>query len=180
MFSPEFKGEQIARVERGEVTLAELSRELEVYPSVVRRWKQRFDQGALTAVGADDAVVPARLLREAEGRIRELERALGRKAMEVEILRAGQQEVKKDGAGTAGPSRHGTPDEPGVPDAGGEAEHGVPPRRASVSFLPAAGGRGGAGSDPVGGSGAGHLRAPAGHGGGEKEARRTTGSRSGG
>lgn len=95
LFSPEFKREQIARVMRGEVTLAELSRELDVSPSVVRRWKSRFDRGALAGVGSNDEVVPARLLREAESRIRELERALGRKTMEVEILRAAQQEVKK-------------------------------------------------------------------------------------
>ena len=40
-------------------------------------------------------VVPASQLREAQGRIRELERALGRKTMEVEILQMAQEEVKK-------------------------------------------------------------------------------------
>jgi hypothetical protein len=35
------------------------------------------------------------VLREAQARIRELERALGRKTMEVEILRAAQELVKK-------------------------------------------------------------------------------------
>jgi hypothetical protein len=39
--------------------------------------------------------VPAFKLREAEQRIRELERALGRKTMEVEILQAAREEVKK-------------------------------------------------------------------------------------
>jgi transposase-like protein len=37
LFTPEFKREQIGRVVRGEVTMAELSRELEVSPSLVRR-----------------------------------------------------------------------------------------------------------------------------------------------
>jgi hypothetical protein len=40
--------------------------------------------------------VPASQLREAQGRIRELERALGRKTMEVEILQMAREEVKKD------------------------------------------------------------------------------------
>jgi transposase len=40
-------------------------------------------------------VVPASHLREAYAKIRELERALGRKTMEVEILRAAQEIVKK-------------------------------------------------------------------------------------
>ena len=95
LFSADFKREQIERVIRGEMTLAGLSRELDVSPSVVRRWKGRYEQGARTAVKSNDDVVPARLLREAEGRIGELERTLGRKTMEVEILQAAQREVKK-------------------------------------------------------------------------------------
>ena len=95
LFSAAFKREQIERVVRGEMTLTGLSRELDVSPSVVRRWKRRYEQGALTAVQSNDDVVPARRLREAEGRIRELERTLGRKTMEVEILQAAQREVKK-------------------------------------------------------------------------------------
>ena len=61
-----------------EVTAAELSRELQVSYSVVKRWKQVFEQGAATAVAANSAVVPLERLRGAEQRIRELERALGR------------------------------------------------------------------------------------------------------
>jgi len=80
---------------RGEITLAELTRELDVSSSVTRRWKRLYEQGGSAAVSANEDVVPARLLREAEQRIRELERALGRKTMEVEILRAAQEEVKK-------------------------------------------------------------------------------------
>ena len=95
LFTAEFKREQIGRVVSGEVTLAELSRELQVSPSVVRRWKQLVEVGAQTAVAADGAVVSAAQLREAEQRIKELERALGRKAMEVEILQAARDEVKK-------------------------------------------------------------------------------------
>ena len=40
LFTAEFKREQASRVLRGEVTVAELSRELEVSPSLVRRWRQ--------------------------------------------------------------------------------------------------------------------------------------------
>jgi transposase len=40
-------------------------------------------------------VVAASELVSAQARIRELERALGRKTMEVEILRAAQEVVKK-------------------------------------------------------------------------------------
>ena len=95
LFTPEFKKQQIGRVLRGEVTLSELTRELDVSPSVVRKWKRLFEQGSTAAMGANGDVVPAHRLREAESRIRELERALGRKTMEVEILQAAQEEVKK-------------------------------------------------------------------------------------
>jgi transposase len=95
LFTPEFKKQQIDRVLRGELTLAELTRELDVSASVTRRWRRLFEQGSSVAMGANGDVVPARLLKEAEAKIRELERALGRKTMEVEILQAAQEEVKK-------------------------------------------------------------------------------------
>lgn len=94
-FTPEFKREQVARVLGNELTFAELSRELSINQSVVRRWQLLVDRGSQTAVAANEDVVPASALRLAEGRIRELERALGRKAMEVEILQAARDEVKK-------------------------------------------------------------------------------------
>jgi len=95
LFTSEFKREQIGRVLRGEKTLSELSRELDIKRSVLARWRHLIEKGGETAVGANEEVVPVSRLREAEHRIRELERALGRKTMEVEILRAAQVEVKK-------------------------------------------------------------------------------------
>jgi transposase len=95
IFSADFKQEQLARVERGEVTMAELARELGVIPGLVRRWKYLVQKGGQTAVTANEPVVPVSALRAAEQRIKELERALGRKTMEVEILRTAQEEVKK-------------------------------------------------------------------------------------
>jgi transposase len=95
LFTTEFKRAQIARVLGGEITQAALVRELDVSPSVVRKWKRLFEHGSEVAVQANGDVVPAQQLREAERRIRELERALGRKTMEVEILQAAQEEVKK-------------------------------------------------------------------------------------
>ena len=94
-FSPEFKREQIGRVIRQELTLADLSRELDVQPAVIRRWKHLVDRGSTAAIAANDDVVPASELRAAQQRIRELERLVGKKAMEIEILQAARDEVKK-------------------------------------------------------------------------------------
>ncbi len=44
-------------------------------------------EGALVAVGADERVVPASEAKQLKARIRELERLLGKKTMEAEILR---------------------------------------------------------------------------------------------
>jgi len=95
IFTAAFKQEQVRRVVRQEVTLAELARELAVSPSVVRRWHHLSANGSSAAVSADEDVVPASELRAAQHRINELERALGKKVMEIEILHAARDEVKK-------------------------------------------------------------------------------------
>jgi transposase len=95
LFTAQFKQEQIARVSRGELTVPELSRELAVSPSVVRRWLRLSTHGSAAAVQANEDVVPASALRAAQQQIKELERALGKKAMEIEMLQAAREEVKK-------------------------------------------------------------------------------------
>jgi transposase-like protein len=69
--------------------------QFDISPTIVRNWKRRYESGASTAVKANEDVVPASELQAAQARIRELERALGRKTMEVEILRAAQEVLKK-------------------------------------------------------------------------------------
>lgn len=94
LFSAEFKRESVAPALREEITFAELSRELGIDQFVVRRWQHVVDRGSRTAVAANEDVVPASELRTAQQRIRELERALGKTTMEVEILQAARDEVK--------------------------------------------------------------------------------------
>jgi transposase len=56
-------------------------------PSLVFRWRRLMTDGGREAVRADDDVVPASDARRLEERVRELERQLGRKTLEVEILK---------------------------------------------------------------------------------------------
>jgi transposase len=56
-------------------------------PSLVFRWRQLMSEGGKEAVRVDDDVVGASEVRRLEERVRELERMLGRKTMEVEILK---------------------------------------------------------------------------------------------
>ena len=95
VFTPEFKRQQIERVQRGELTLAELSRELQISRNLLARWKSLIAAGAETAVEANEAVVPASELRTAQQKIRELERIIGKQTVDLEILRAARDEVKK-------------------------------------------------------------------------------------
>jgi transposase len=90
----EFKRGVVQQLQKGEKTLAEVSRELDIQPSVVRQWRRRFDAGATAAVATNEDVVPVSALREAHQRIRELERLLGKKQMEIEILQAAQEVVR--------------------------------------------------------------------------------------
>jgi hypothetical protein len=137
-------------------------RELDVSPSVVRKWKRPFEHGSEVAVQANGDVVPAQQLRDAERRIRELERALGRTTMEVEILHAAQAEVRRDRAGTARPGHDEPPLEDDLFRAGGEPEHGVPADEAAAALLPQGRGRSGARADPHGDEEVRRLRAPPG------------------
>jgi transposase-like protein len=83
-FSTDFNGATVQRVVTGEQTVAELSRELDIAPSVVRNWKRFAEAGAATAVQAHEDVVPASHLREGYAKIGELEHGPGHKTMEVE------------------------------------------------------------------------------------------------
>src|SRR5688500_20170155 len=50
VFTVEFKRGVVQQLLKGDKTLAEVSRELDIQPSVVRQWKRRFEAGATAAV----------------------------------------------------------------------------------------------------------------------------------
>ena len=58
-----------------------------VAPNLLYRWRRLMTEGGAVAVQADDAVTGNAELRRLEERMRELERQLGRKTLEVEILK---------------------------------------------------------------------------------------------
>src|SRR5260370_33020402 len=86
VFSTDFKRAAVQRVVTGEKTVAELSRELDIAPSVIRSWKRVAEEGATTAVQAPEDVVPASHLREASAQVPELHRALRRATMGDRML----------------------------------------------------------------------------------------------
>jgi len=70
-----------------DMTISFVARRHGISPSLLFHWRRRMAEGGKEAVRADDAVVSAAEVRALEKRIRELERVLGRKTLENEILR---------------------------------------------------------------------------------------------
>ena len=58
-----------------------------VAPNLLFRWRRLMAEGGAMAVGKNEPVVGASEVRKLEERVRQLERMLGRKTMEAEILR---------------------------------------------------------------------------------------------
>jgi transposase len=69
------------------MTISYVARRHGISPSLIFGWRRRMTEGGKEAVRADDAVVASAEVRALEKRIRELERVLGRKTLENEILR---------------------------------------------------------------------------------------------
>ena len=63
-----------------------MARRYGVAPNLLYRWRRLMAEGGVAAVGSDETVVGSSEVRRLEERVRELERLLGRKTMEVEIL----------------------------------------------------------------------------------------------
>lgn len=69
------------------MTVSYVARKYAISPSLLFRWRKLMSEGGKQAVKADDDLVAAAEVRELKKRIRELERVLGRKTLENEILK---------------------------------------------------------------------------------------------
>src|SRR5579875_3285660 len=86
-FTTEQKLAVVAETMQPGMSISYVARRHGLSPSLVFRWRRLMTEGGQQAVRADDEVVPAADLRRAEERVRELERLLGRKTLEVEVLK---------------------------------------------------------------------------------------------
>jgi len=86
-WSPEEKRAILEEAEQPGNSLSAVARKYGVNPNQLFHWRKLMREGALIAVGADDQVVPASEVKQLKAQIRELERLLGKKTMETEILR---------------------------------------------------------------------------------------------
>ena len=77
----------VAETHEAGVTVSLVARRHGVAPNQLFTWRRLVAQGALTAAGAEEPVVPASDYRALQGQVRELQRLLGKKTMEAEILK---------------------------------------------------------------------------------------------
>ena len=94
IFTDEFKRTQIDRVWRGELTVAELSRKLGIARSLLQRWKRILPEGARISRSSSGGENHASLVLP-DQYIRDLQLLVGKQSVELELLRAELDELKK-------------------------------------------------------------------------------------
>ena len=105
VFTREFKLELCRQLARGETRIVTICREHGLCRSVVDRWKDEHSaSGEESFRGSPDQAPdqPAEDLRAARRRVEQLEAALGRAALEVDLLRRAVEKggsVSRSGAG---------------------------------------------------------------------------------
>jgi transposase len=68
-------------------SVSSVARRYGVSPSLLFRWRRLMDEGALESLDAEQRVVPESDVKHLQAQVRELQRLLGKKTMEVEILK---------------------------------------------------------------------------------------------
>jgi transposase len=86
-WSPSEKAALVRRTYEPGMSVSLVSREEGVSASLLFHWRKLDREGALTAVSAGETVVPASELAAARAEIAKLQRILGKKTVENEILR---------------------------------------------------------------------------------------------
>ncbi len=101
-YTAEEKVRLVEETARPGMTVSAVGRLHGVSLSLLFGWRRLMAEGRFEAVRADEEVVPASRVRELEAKVRELERLLGRKTMETEILREALEQARPK---TYGPPR---------------------------------------------------------------------------
>ena len=86
-WSPEEKLRIVEETDEPGRSVSLVARRYGLAPNQLFKWKRLIRQGGLSAVSADEAVVPASSYRALQQQMRELQRVLGKKTMEADILR---------------------------------------------------------------------------------------------
>jgi len=77
----------VEEAEQPGMSISAVARKYGIHPNQIFRWRKLVQEGAFTAIRAGEEVVPLSEMKELRAHVRELERLLGKKTMEVEILK---------------------------------------------------------------------------------------------
>ena len=69
------------------VLVAEIARKYNVGASSVVKWRRQYQEGARMSISSKDDVVPASEVKKLKVKIKQLEQLLGRKSVDIEILK---------------------------------------------------------------------------------------------
>jgi transposase len=86
-WTPEEKRAIVEEAEQPGMSISAVARKYDINPNQLFNWRRLMRQGALEAIKRGEEVVSVSEVKVLKARIRELERMLGRKTMEVEILK---------------------------------------------------------------------------------------------
>jgi transposase len=86
-FSVEQKIRCVQETNQPGISVSHIARKYGISPSLLFLWRNRMAEGGKKAIAVDDEVVAAAEVKELKLRIRELERVLGKKTLENEILK---------------------------------------------------------------------------------------------
>lgn len=86
-WSPQEKAALVRQTYEPGMSVSLVARQNGVAASLLFNWRKLDREGALTAVSAGESVVPASELASARAQITQLQRMLGKKTMEAEILK---------------------------------------------------------------------------------------------
>ena len=81
-YSPRFQFQVVLEVLKGDRDAVEIARAHDLHPTTVARWKREFLENGAEIFGKNCTVV------QYEKKIREMERLLGRKEVEIALLRS--------------------------------------------------------------------------------------------
>ena len=80
-YSPSFKFKVVLDTINSDLTDAEVARSYDVHPVTVGKWRKKFMENGARIFGQDDA------LRECKKKVADLERLLGKKEVEIALLK---------------------------------------------------------------------------------------------
>ena len=94
-FSAVEKRRLLDETEKPGESVSTVARRYSLSPSMLVVWRKAMETGAATGLHAEEPLVPASEVKQLKAQIRELERMLGRKTQEAEILKEAVEIIRE-------------------------------------------------------------------------------------